>query len=184
MRRMFFFASRNRKEMLRDPLSLIFGVGFPVVLLILLHIIQSNIPQEANMNLFDLTKLTPGIGVFGLSFIALFAAMLISKDRTTSLMLRLFASPLRGWQFILGYLLPLVPMSGAASGLLRRGAGARHGLHVEYFPLHPRLHPDRRAPYGTGLPLRQPAERQGRRRCLRGPADQLLRMAVRHLVFA
>ena len=77
MRRMFFFASRNRKEMLRDPLSLIFGVGFPVVLLILLHIIQSNIPQEANMNLFDLTNLTPGIGVFGLSFIALFAAMLI-----------------------------------------------------------------------------------------------------------
>lgn len=113
MRRMFFFASRNRKEMLRDPLSLIFGVGFPVVLLILLHIIQSNIPQEANMNLSDLTNLTPGIGVFGLSFIALFAAMLISKDRTTSLMLRLFASPLRGWQFILGYLLPLVPMSVA-----------------------------------------------------------------------
>ena len=95
MRRMFFFASRNRKEMLRDSLSLIFGVGFPVVLLILLHIIQSNIPQDANMNLFDLTNLTPGIGVFGLSFIALFAAMLISKDRTTSMMLRLFASPLQ-----------------------------------------------------------------------------------------
>ena len=132
MRRMFFFASRNRKEMLRDPLSLIFGVGFPVVLLILLHIIQSNIPQEANMNLFDLTNLTPGIGVFGLSFIALFAAMLISKDRTTSLMLRLFASPLRGWQFILGYLLPLVPMSvrsfWSASPRRWRSAWASRGI--------------------------------------------------------
>ncbi len=113
MRRMLFFASRNTKEMLRDPLSLIFGVGFPVVLLLLLHIIQSNIPAQVQMTLYELESLTPGVCVFGLSFISLFAAMLVSKDRTTSLMLRLFASPLRGWQFILGYLLPLLPMSAA-----------------------------------------------------------------------
>lgn len=111
MRKMFFFASRNRKEMLRDPMSLIFGIGFPIVLLLLLHIIQTNIPAQAQMTLFELQNLVPGICVFGLSFISLFAAMLVSKDRTTSLMLRLFASPLRGWQFILGYLLPLLPMS-------------------------------------------------------------------------
>ena len=113
MRSMLYFASRNRKEMLRDPMSLLFGIGFPLVLLLLLHIIQRNIPAEAGMNLFALETLTPGICVFGLSFLALFAAMLVSKDRTTSFMLRLFASPLRGWQFILGYLLPLVPMAAA-----------------------------------------------------------------------
>ena len=91
MRSMLFFASRNRKEMLRDPMSLLFGIGFPIVLLLLLHIIQRNIPAEAGMNLFALETLTPGICVFGLSFLALFAAMLVSKDRTTSFMLRLFA---------------------------------------------------------------------------------------------
>ena len=117
MRKMLFFASRSRKELLRDPLSLIFGIGFPVVLLLLLHLLQRNIPSEANMTLFELENLTPGIGVFGLSFIALFAAMLISKDRSTSFMLRLFASPLCGWQFILGYLLPLVPMAAAQLGV-------------------------------------------------------------------
>ena len=40
MRKMLFFASRNRKELLRDPLSLIFGIGFPVVLLLLLHLLR------------------------------------------------------------------------------------------------------------------------------------------------
>lgn len=62
------FSGRNTKEMLRDPLNLAFGLGFPVVLLLLLTAIQRNIP----VNLFQLEYLTPGIAIFGLSFIALF----------------------------------------------------------------------------------------------------------------
>jgi ABC-2 type transport system permease protein len=101
------FATRNAKEIIRDKINLAFGIGFPVVLLLLLTAIQSNIPAE----LFVIDQLTPGIAVFGLSFISLFSGMLIAKDRTSSLMLRLFTSPLTASNFIFGYTLPLLPMA-------------------------------------------------------------------------
>lgn len=101
------FARRNRKEILRDPLNLAFGIGFPIIILFLLSAIQANVP----VNLFEIQKLTPGIAVFGLSFISLFSATLISKDRTTSFLARLFTSPLSSTNFILGYTLPLLPMA-------------------------------------------------------------------------
>ena len=101
------FAVRNTKEILRDPLTLAFGLGFPVVLLLLLTAIQRNIP----VSMFELDQLTPGIAVFGLSFVSLFSATLISKDRTTSFLMRLFASPMRAADYILGYTLPLLPMA-------------------------------------------------------------------------
>jgi ABC-2 type transport system permease protein len=101
------FSIRTTKEILRDPLTLAFGLGFPVVLLLLLTAIQRNIP----VSLFELDRLTPGIAVFGLSFISLFSATLISKDRTTSFLMRLFASPMRASDYILGYTLPLLPMA-------------------------------------------------------------------------
>ena len=101
------FATRNRKEILRDKLNLAFGIGFPVILLLLLTAIQSSIP----VSLFEIEQLTPGIAVFGLSFISLFSGLLISKDRTSSFMLRLFTSPLKSSNFIYGYTLPLIPMA-------------------------------------------------------------------------
>ncbi len=107
MNAMQAFSGRNTKEILRDPLNLAFGLGFPVVLLLLLTAIQSNIPVD----LFQLDRLTPGIAIFGLSFVSLFSATLISKDRTTSFLMRLFASPMRAADYILGYTLPLLPMA-------------------------------------------------------------------------
>ncbi len=101
------FASRNSKEIFRDRINLAFGIGFPVVTLLLLTAIQANIPVK----LFAIDHLTPGIAVFGLSFIALFSGLLISKDRTSSFMLRLFTSPLTSSNFIFGYTLPLLPMA-------------------------------------------------------------------------
>ncbi len=107
--KMLSFASRNSKEILRDRLNLAFGIGFPIVLLLLLSLIQSNIPVE----LFAIEKLSPGVAVFGLSFISLFSGMVIARDRTSSFMLRLFASPMTAVEFILGYTLPLLPMAAA-----------------------------------------------------------------------
>lgn len=109
--KMSAFASRNSKEILRDRLNVIFGLGFPLIVLLLLTLIQSNVPVE----LFELNKLTPGVAVFGLSFVSLFSATVISKDRSSSLMLRLYSSPLRPADYILGYTLPLLPMSIAQS---------------------------------------------------------------------
>lgn len=109
--KMLAFASRNSREILRDRLNVIFGLGFPLIVLLLLTLIQSNVPVE----LFELNKLTPGVAVFGLSFVSLFSATVISKDRSSSLMLRLYSSPLRPADYILGYTLPLLPMSIAQS---------------------------------------------------------------------
>jgi len=111
--RSLVFASRTRKELLRDPLNLAFGIGFPVVLLLLLSAIQANIP----VNLFRIARLSPGIAVFGLSFIALFSGTLIAKDRTTSFLMRLFASPLTASDFILGYTLPVLPIALAQAAI-------------------------------------------------------------------
>lgn len=100
-------SERTAKEILRDPLNLAFGIGFPLVILLLLSAIQANIP----VSLFEISSLTPGIAVFGLSFLTLFSATLISKDRTSALIQRLYTTPLRAGDFILGYLLPMIPIA-------------------------------------------------------------------------
>jgi ABC-2 type transport system permease protein len=94
-------------------LNLAFGIGFPVVLLLLLSAIQANIP----VSLFTIARLAPGMAVFGLSFISLFSGTLIAKDRTTSFLMRLFATPLTASDFILGYALPLLPIALAQSAI-------------------------------------------------------------------
>ena len=107
--RMITFADRNTKELLRDPLTLFFGLGFPLVLILLLSAIQANIPVA----LFEIQHLTPGITVFGLAFMTLFAATMIAKDRSSSLLQRLYTTPLTPLDFILGYTLPIIPISVA-----------------------------------------------------------------------
>ena len=105
--RMLTFAKRCAKEILRDPLNLAFGLGFPLVLLLLLSTLQANIPVP----LFEIDRLTPGITVFGLSFITLFSATLVAKDRESALLQRLYTTPLAGPDFIFGYLLSLLPIA-------------------------------------------------------------------------
>jgi ABC-2 type transport system permease protein len=105
------FANRNTKEILRDPLNLCFGLGFPLVLVLLLSAIQANIP----VSLFEIQHLAPGITVFGLSFMTLFSATLISKDRGSSLLARLYTTPMTPLDFILGYTLPIIPIAVAQS---------------------------------------------------------------------
>ena len=105
--RMLTFAKRNAKEILRDPLNLGFGLGFPLVLLMLLSALQRNIP----VSLFEINTLTPGITVFGLSFMTLFSATLVAKDRESAFLQRLYTTPLKGFEFIIGYMLPLLPIA-------------------------------------------------------------------------
>ena len=104
--RMLTLSNRNTKEILRDPLTLIFGLGFPLVLILLLSAIQANIPVK----LFEIQHLTPGITVFGLAFMTLFSSTIIAKDRGSSLLQRLYTTPLTPLDFILGYTLPIIPI--------------------------------------------------------------------------
>ena len=105
--KMISLSVRNAKEILRDPLNLAFGLGFPLLLILLLSAIQANIP----VSLFEIEHLAPGITVFGLSFMTLFTATLISKDRGSSLLRRLYTTPLGPIDFILAYTLPVIPIS-------------------------------------------------------------------------
>ena len=105
--RVMTFAKRCAKEILRDPINLGFGLGFPLVLLLLLTALQKNIP----VHLFEIDTLTPGITVFGLSFMTLFSATLVAKDRESALLQRLYTTPLTGIDFILGYMLPILPIA-------------------------------------------------------------------------
>lgn len=123
--RMLTFANRTSKEILRDPLNLFFGLGFPLVLILLLSAIQANIPVK----LFEIQHLTPGVTVFGLSFMTLFSATIIAKDRGSSLLQRLYTTPLTPLDFILGYTLPVIPIAVAQCVICHIAAIAL-GLHV------------------------------------------------------
>lgn len=105
--RMRAFMKRNVKEILRDPLTIVFGLGFPLVLLFLMSAIQKKIPVE----MFTPERLTPGISVFGMSFISLFAAMLIARDRSGALLQRLYTTPMTPLDYICGYTLPMLPLA-------------------------------------------------------------------------
>ncbi len=102
--RMLNFAKRNFKELIRDPISIIFEIALPIFLLFIFQ--QFNLPDE----IFKLENFTPGIILFGFAFIALFSANLISKDRSTSLLIRLGTSPMKSRDYILGYVLSIVPI--------------------------------------------------------------------------
>lgn len=102
--RMLNFAKRNFKELVRDPLSIVFEIALPLFLLFIFQ--QFDIPAEN----YRLENFTPGIVVFGFSFISLFTATLIAKDRTSSFLIRLGTSPMKSSDYILGYILSLIPI--------------------------------------------------------------------------
>lgn len=101
------FAIRNHKEIVRDPVTLLFGIGLPIVLLCLLSAMQKKMPFA----LYEVNNLTPGIIVFGFSFLTLFAGMLLGKDKSSSFLMRIFASPMSAADYILGYMLPLITIA-------------------------------------------------------------------------
>ncbi|KEK24082.1 ABC transporter permease [Bacillus gaemokensis] len=101
------FASRNRKEILRDPLTLLFGIVLPIIIMYLFSIMQKNMPFD----LYSIENLTPGVIVFSFSFITLFSGMLIGKDKSSSFLMRIFASPMSAFDYIIGYALPLLPVA-------------------------------------------------------------------------
>ncbi len=102
--RMLNFAHRNFKELVRDPLSLVFEIALPLFLLFIFQ--QFNLPDE----IFKIENFTPSIILFGFGFITLFSATLIAKDRSTSLLIRLGTSPMKSSDYILGYVISIIPI--------------------------------------------------------------------------
>lgn len=106
MNKISAFSARNFKEIIRDPLSYIFCLGFPLVMLTVMSVVNDSIPPQAGMTLFRIDNLAGGIAVFGLTFIMLFTCLNVAKDRSGAFLVRLYATPMRSGDFILGYVLP------------------------------------------------------------------------------
>ena len=122
MRKMLAFARRNLYEILRDPISYVFCLAFPLVMLALMTLVNRSIPPEANMTLFRIDRLAGGIAVFGQSFLMLFTVLAVSKDRAGSFLVRLYATPMTASDFTAGYLLPILLLSAAQTLLLSLAA--------------------------------------------------------------
>ncbi len=111
MQRIGAFSARNTKEILRDPLSYIFCLGFPLIMLVVMTLVNESIPPEAGMTIFRIDQLAGGIAVFGQTFIMLFTAMTVAKDRSGAFLVRMYATPMTSFDFIAGYMLPMLLIS-------------------------------------------------------------------------
>lgn len=108
MNRISAFCGRNIKELMRDPLSYIFCVAFPLLMLVIMSVVNTTIPPEAGMTVFQIQKLCPGIAVFGQTFVMLFTAITVAQDRSGSFLVRMYATPMTSKDFTAGYLLPML----------------------------------------------------------------------------
>ena len=111
------FAVRCAKEILRDPLSYIFCLGFPLVMLLIMTLVDRSIPKEAGMTIFRIPSLSGGVMIFGLTFVMLFTAMTVAKDRSGAFLMRMYATPMKAMDFTVGYQLPMLVIS-LVQGLL------------------------------------------------------------------
>ncbi len=118
-------ASRNLKEIIRDPLSLGIAVALPIVLLLTLQALGGD-----GTPFLTPTLLTPGIVLFGLVMVMFSSAMILSRDRETALLARLLTAPLRSSDFVAGYSLPYVLVAFVQAAALL-AIGAIVGLRIE-----------------------------------------------------
>ena len=104
--RIYALSKRNAKEIVRDPLSLIFMIGLPLFMEILFYFLFHKLTDQ-----FQMKYLAPGIVVFSQAFLALFTGQLIALDRSTSFLTRLYVSRARPVEFLLSYALPILPLT-------------------------------------------------------------------------
>jgi len=105
LHRIYILAKRNIKEILRDPLSLVFTIAMPLGMEILFYFLFHNATAQ-----FDMKYLAPGIVVFSQAFLALFSGLLIAQDRASAFLTRLYVSRARSHEFIFGYAFSLLPL--------------------------------------------------------------------------
>ena len=103
--RILILTKRNIKEILRDPLSLIFTILMPLGMEILCYLLFHTQTDQ-----FQMKFLAPGIVVFSQAFLTLFVGLLISVDRSSSFLTRLYVSKAKSYEFIISYALSIIPI--------------------------------------------------------------------------
>ena len=104
--RVFTLTNRNLKEIIRDPLSLIFTLALPLFMEILFYLIFHDLTEQ-----FQMKYLAPGIVVFSQAFLTLFTGLLLSTDKNTSFLTRLYVSKTKSYEFIFAYALSVLPIT-------------------------------------------------------------------------
>ncbi|MBR1747861.1 MAG: ABC transporter permease [Clostridia bacterium] len=102
--RVLVLTKRNLKELIRDPLSLVFMILLPLTMEILFYYLFHNATSQ-----FEMKYLAPGIVVFSQSFSTLFTGLLIALDRSTAFLTRLYVTKTKSFEFIFGYLFSILP---------------------------------------------------------------------------
>lgn len=109
--RWWSFAKRNFLETIRDPLSLLFCFIFPAMIYLIFQIVAVSVVDSIQyVPQFQTEALFVTVPLFAFTFLMLFVALLVAKDRSTAFLTRLRTSPMKSRDFILGYTLPMVPL--------------------------------------------------------------------------
>ena len=103
-KRILILTKRNIKEIVRDPLSIIFLIALPLLMQIMFYFLFHTKTSQ-----FEMKYLAPGIVVFSQSFLTLFTGLLISVDRSSSFLTRLYVSKAKSYEFIFSYALSVLP---------------------------------------------------------------------------
>lgn len=125
IKRIWALTVRNLKEIVRDPLSLIFMYALPIAMLILFYLIFSKLTPQ-----FEMQYLAPGMIPFANTFITLFLGLLIAVDRSSSFIVRLYTTKIKPYEFILSYALALIPVGLSQSAMTLLVAGV---MDVSFF---------------------------------------------------
>ncbi len=100
---------RNLIESMRDPVTILLALCFPVFLLILFFAIDKSVDMD--ILTFSPAELTPGVVVFGYSMLMMTEGNLICADRTSSLFSRFRTLPMRTIDYVIAYALPFLAMA-------------------------------------------------------------------------
>jgi ABC-2 type transport system permease protein len=111
--RFMALATRNFKEVYRDPLHIGLTIGMPILVLLALHAIG-----RWNIRSLTPTFLAPGITLFGFAMLTDSAGMILARDREKALLTRLLTAPLRAPDFISAYSLPYIPVAIIQTGVV------------------------------------------------------------------
>lgn len=100
---------RNLLQTLLDPLSLIFCLGFPIVMLVLLQTIFAS--MEFVPPNFEIQNYAIGICVFGYTFTMMFTAMNVAEDKNSQFIMRINMAPVKKSVYLFSFMVSSMPVA-------------------------------------------------------------------------
>ena len=113
LNRIMTLTKRNIKEIIRDPISLSFLYGLPILMELMFYFLF-----HAQTDQFEMRYLAPGMVAFSHTFITLFLGILLATDRGSMFIVKLYTTSIRSYEFILSYAIAMLPIGLSQSVVL------------------------------------------------------------------